>query len=106
MADDLNGSIYVIGCAEPMAIKIGFTTKSPRARLKQLQTGNPQKLTLIGWYPGSLREEREIHESLAEFRLTGEWFRVEAAANEALRAPITCVQINNILTGHNPDAAL
>lgn len=104
-AHELNGSIYVIGCPEPMAIKVGFTTKSPLARLKQLQTGNPQRLILLGWYPGNVQQEREIHAQLAEFRLSGEWFRVDPAASEALRVPIACVQINNALTGYSPEPA-
>jgi hypothetical protein len=97
--EELDGWIYIIGCAEPLSYKVGFTTKDPRKRVKQLQTGCPVPLKLLGWYPGSLRQERELHEQLAEFRLTGEWFRLDERASEILRGPFTCMFINNALTG-------
>jgi hypothetical protein len=100
--EELDGWIYIVGCYEPEAIKIGFTRKDPRDRLKQLQTGNPTKLFLFGWYPGSQREERRLHQQMERFRLSGEWFRVHADANEIMRGPIHCMLINNALTGYKP----
>jgi len=100
----LNGWIYLVACEQPLSVKIGFTTKHPRARLKQLQTGNPSKLKLMGWYPGSLQAEREIHDSLGEFRMQGEWFRLTPEANDALRGPVQCCIINNMLTGFDPES--
>jgi T5orf172 domain. len=102
---ELDGWIYLIACEQPLSLKIGFTTKHPRTRLKQLQTGNPNKLKLIGWFPGSLQSERDIHDSLAEFRLHGEWFSLTPEANEALRGPVTLARINNTLCGYDPETA-
>jgi hypothetical protein len=102
---DLDGWIYLIACEHPLSVKIGFTTKHPRARLKQLQTGNPNKLKLIGWFPGSLQTERDIHDSMAEFRLHGEWFKLVPEANAALEGPCTLARINNMLCGYDPENA-
>lgn len=102
---ELDGWIYLIACEQPLSVKIGFTTKHPRARLKQLQTGNPNKLKLIGWFPGSLQAEREIHESMAEFRLQGEWFKLVPEASAALEGPCTLARINNVLCGYDPETA-
>lgn len=100
----IEGNIYLIGTAEPLAVKVGFTTKDPRARLKQLQTGNPTRLRLIGWYPGTQRDERELHERLAAYRISGEWFRLEKGADDAWRPAVTACQINNALSGFDPEA--
>jgi hypothetical protein len=96
----LDGWIYMIGCLEPLSFKIGFTTKDPRHRLKQLQTGNPTPLKLIGWFPGNQRQERHLHGQLNEFRMSGEWFRLDERAGEILREPLHWIFINNALTGH------
>ena len=96
----LDGWIYVIRCIEPRSIKIGFTTKHPKERLKQLQTGSPTELVLLGWFPANQRQERVLHEKLAEHRLTGEWFTLEAAEAEAFRSSLHYMVINNALTGH------
>lgn len=100
---ELDGWIYIIGCREPLSIKIGFTKKHPRDRLRQLQTGCPTTLRLLGWYPGSHRQERELHEQMAAYRISGEWFRVDEASTDILRGPITAMFINNALTGHEKE---
>jgi hypothetical protein len=94
------GWIYFIGCSEPLSIKIGFTSKAPQERLKQLQTGNPMPLLLLGWYPGTTKDERIIHEKLAHLKMQGEWFRLDPAMNDLLRGPVLLMRINNQLTGH------
>lgn len=102
ISEELDGWIYFIRCDEPLSIKIGYTSKDPRKRLKQLQTGCPATLVLLGWYPGSLRQEQELHMQMAKFRLSGEWFRLDEAANDILRLPVQYMQINNTLTGYEP----
>ncbi len=42
--------------------------------MRQLQTGQPQKLRLIGTMEGGAEVERLLHEQFAEFRTNGEWF--------------------------------
>ena len=44
-------------------IKIG-RSKDPQKRLKQLQTGNPNRLKLIASFKGKGEEEKYLHESI------------------------------------------
>jgi hypothetical protein len=74
------GRIYFITTLHAMEsdkydapIKIGFS-KNPRARLAELQTGNPQKLEIIVDVAGGRELEDGIHRELGAFRLWGEWF--------------------------------
>ena len=70
--------------------KIGITV-SDHSRMKSLQTGNPRPLT-----PGmalpckhARNIERRVHELLAPYRLSGEWFDVSARqAAEAIEQVI------------------
>jgi len=58
-------------------IKIGHA-RTPEARLRELQCGNPDELCLLvsfperGWW-----SEAEIHQRFATDRLRGEWFSPE-----------------------------
>lgn len=56
------------------AIKFGYTSGSPSARLESLQCGNARKLVLVASWDGSLEDERHLHERFAEYRVHGEWF--------------------------------
>lgn len=57
------------------AVKIGFTKDAnPKNRIRSIQTGNPKKLTLLGFVPGTIQDERRIHNDLKDYRLEGEWF--------------------------------
>jgi hypothetical protein len=97
----MDGNVYFIACSEPPSIKVGFTKNHPVSRLRQLQTGCPTRLDLLGWYPASILEEWELHAELAHLRLTGEWFRMDESMNDILRAPFELMHINNRLTGYD-----
>ena len=43
-----DGFVYFIQEEETMNIKIGFSEKHPKGRLKDFQTGNSNKLNLLG----------------------------------------------------------
>jgi hypothetical protein len=92
--------IYVIS-GDRGLIKIGVSA-NPTARLAQLQTSTPSRLSLI--YVGALRcsgyaIEAEAHRTLAGYRQNGEWFNVPpdlaiaavCAAAFRLREPIASV---------------
>jgi hypothetical protein len=66
--------IYFIRNETNKAIKIGFSTKDPIVRLAQLQTGSPDRLTLLGVIPGRLEDEKFLHARFGTCRLGGEWF--------------------------------
>ena len=55
-------------------IKVGIATDIV-ARLKELQTGNPRKLSIMGVIEGSYKEEAVILRLLKKWRVTGEWVR-------------------------------
>lgn len=69
------GSIYFITCLDTGRVKIGYTSGSPEKRLKALQTGSPTILRMLAMYPGTVVEERILHERFGDCRLHGEWFQ-------------------------------
>lgn len=73
---DAEGFIYFIGAGEPQPIwvKVGFTAGNPMARLKNLQTGCPLPLNLIGYVLGTVVGEQELHDVFRGERTVGEWF--------------------------------
>ena len=69
--------VYFIQSADG-PIKIG-SASDVNARLGSLQTGSPEKLTLLGAIEGGEARERELHQQFAATRLRGEWFAPSAA---------------------------
>ena len=57
-------------------IKIGTSAK-PEARLREMQTGNPMELVLLGTLVGGRSKEQALHSQFSHLRIRGEWFRVE-----------------------------
>lgn len=55
------------------SIKIG-RSNDPDRRLKDLQTGNPNKIKLVAIIEGKGYLEKKLHERLKEHRLRLEWF--------------------------------
>jgi hypothetical protein len=70
------GFIYVIQSIATKMIKIGFSVM-PEGRVKGLQTGSPDKLKLLGKWPGTMYDEKRIHRFLRQHRKHGEWFEVD-----------------------------
>jgi hypothetical protein len=62
------------------ALKIGYSSDIWR-RLKELQTGNPSKLQIVGWILAHDERslERDLHKKFASYRRGGEWFEIEPA---------------------------
>lgn len=60
------------------SVKIG-RAKDIEKRRRNLQTGNPRKLLLLGWIRTTedVRIEREIHEHFHTQRANGEWFDLD-----------------------------
>lgn len=75
-----NDDLYIIQSDVTGNIKIG-RSKNPHKRLKQLQTGNPNKLKLIAEFKGEGWKEKELHERLSSYRLKGEWFSYDCAGS-------------------------
>ena len=72
---NIKPSIYFIQAAKSKAIKIGFTETSLESRLEALQTGSPEKLSILGTIRGTLREELDLHKRFSASALNGEWFK-------------------------------
>jgi Meiotically up-regulated gene 113 len=71
------GFVYLIQVDGSERVKIGFSL-SPETRLKQLQTGSPFPLSLVGQWPGTPADERRIHRLFADCRSHLEWFLAPA----------------------------
>ena len=59
-------------------VKIG-TSVNPIPRLKSLQTGNPRKLEILATMIGGRDTEKSLHDQFSHLRVSGEWFRPDAA---------------------------
>lgn len=69
------GGVYFIQHGPGGPVKIGYTESAPLVRMATLQVGTPVRLRLLAWWDEVGRaEEKGVHEILAEYRLTGEWF--------------------------------
>lgn len=71
-------TVYFIQSGDDGPIKIGYS-HSFTSRLDQLQTGNPEPLTVLAVADGSQRVEARIHADLAADRYRLEWFKPSAA---------------------------
>lgn len=74
--------VYVIQTTKHGPIKVGLTSNLKK-RIAQIQTGCPNPVTLVAWYPRSSRRkaaalEKELHNLLDGHRMQGEWFGVSA----------------------------
>ena len=71
-----DGFIYFIQEEESGNIKIGFSEKHPKGRLKDFQTGNSNKLILLGYIEGTYEDEYNLHQEFSEERIReeNEWF--------------------------------
>ena len=56
-----DGFVYFIQEEETDRIMIGFSEKHPKGRLKDFQTGNPDKLILLGYIEGTFQDESNLH---------------------------------------------
>jgi len=76
--------IYVIEAGDGGPVKIGVAV-NPKSRLRELQTGNPEKLRLLAEVDLADEYERLAHVWLKEFRMEGEWFRRTPEVDAAIR---------------------
>ncbi len=69
----MSGYVYFIQAGDGGPVKIGWTRVLLR-RLGNLQTGNHQKLRVIGWFGGSQADEATVHGYFSPDCIRGEWF--------------------------------
>lgn len=68
--------VYLVRAEGTNHYKIGFTTALSK-RFSALGTGCPHPLLLLAVRDGSMAMERAIHDLLAEYRKSGEWFECD-----------------------------
>lgn len=69
-----NRFVYLIGSNWDEPLKIGVSD-DPYKRARQLSTGSPKALMVLGLFLGDEGVERVLHDALGPLRLNGEWFR-------------------------------
>ena len=69
------GYIYFIADEALEAVKIGYS-KNPWARVKDLQTGRPAKLSVVATVRTTEVSEVTLHDIFSDERQAGEWFYV------------------------------
>lgn len=71
--------VYAIRETESGRVKLGIS-RDPERRLKTLQTGNSQKLELVGTRiaPNRFDDETEVHKLNSDSHVRGEWFESTA----------------------------
>jgi Meiotically up-regulated gene 113 len=80
-----SGFVYFLLQENLARVKIGFTSKAPTERIKQLQTANPDKLIPIFVIENNPPwTEGELHERFNEYRVSGEWFEVKGKLRDFL----------------------
>lgn len=73
-----SGFVYFARCHVADLVKVGWAT-DPRERIKVIDAHSPVPVVLEHSFKGSTRDEVRVHKLLAEHRVRGEWFRIEAA---------------------------
>lgn len=73
---DATGFVYFITIGEPYPthVKVGYTRKNPFGRMRDLQTGCPFKMAMLGFAFGNQQMESELHDVFSHYRKEGEWF--------------------------------
>lgn len=74
MADrQIQQRVYFIQSGDCGPIKIGIA-EDAKTRMRQMQTGCPDPLRLLGTLPGGAGREAALHRHLSAHRVRGEWF--------------------------------
>lgn len=75
------GRVYVI--EDGIAVKVGFTSGAVAARIKDLQTGNPRRISVIAEIANATEEtEAALHRALNTWHVSGEWFARDAVVDQ------------------------
>lgn len=95
------GYVYFIQC-ETGFIKIGFATGNPEARLVTLQSGNHEKISLLGFVCAERQEEARLHLLFRSLRHRGEWFRPQRELLEYIKTYATIGDEEEKRSGESP----
>jgi hypothetical protein len=74
-------AVYFI--SDGLTAKIGFTDRAVTDRLRELQTGNPRSLEIVGVIEsGTMATESAIHRNWWADSVRGEWFKDSPALRD------------------------
>lgn len=83
--DGYNGYIYFIADDRLETVKIGYS-RNPWARVKDLQIGRGDRLSVVATVKTTEASEVDIHHILADERQNGEWFEVSGRIKTLIQA--------------------
>lgn len=100
------GYIYFIRCINDDGfIKIGFAV-SPNDRLINMAVGAPYEMEIIRIAPGTIDDEKALHNRFRHAHQRGEWFRPTPDLMELLcslpKIPIPRSPLDTVLSGYIP----
>lgn len=75
--------VYFLLWRDADLVKIG-TSRTPDARVKNIQSKIKAPLELLGTVPGGFPEERHIHKYFHQYRENGEWFNYSHSLSEQI----------------------
>ena len=75
--------VYFIGNVENAIVKIG-KSDCIESRFKQIQPMSPLKLEILKTESSIIKQERDFHKEFSEYRLHGEWFKIDGRLKEFL----------------------
>lgn len=90
-ADRREGPKVYFVRVHPMAVKIGFTSRTAEKRLKELQRLYDEPITLLAWTWGNERLERDIHKACKSRRIGAETFKLTDQEALGLAQAVTLV---------------
>ena len=67
----MSGYVYAIECCG--RVKLGFSGR-PDLRLNKISSDAPFPCAMLGFWPGTIADEQELHQRFADVRAHGEWF--------------------------------
>jgi len=91
--EGFNGYVYFIADIKLTTVKIGFS-KNPWARVKEFQTGRPEKLSVVATVKTTGVSEIDIHDLFSDERAAGEWF----TASTRIRSVIKQIKAKGLKT--------
>ncbi|MFL0798786.1 MAG: GIY-YIG nuclease family protein [Cellvibrionaceae bacterium] len=101
-----NALIYFVQGDQTRRIKIGKTNNPMEDRLRNLQTGSPDKLSVIGMTFEPYANEELMHNDFQDLRVHGEWFEESSRIYEYINGScfksiegLYCVYFE-VLAGH------
>lgn len=70
-------SVYFLTNTNCNAIKIGYSSKDVHKRIKQLNTGSPEKIYLLAMISYGTKDlEKQLHKRFQLYKKNLEWFNV------------------------------